>query len=162
MAGTVFATGCASTTPDPGPAAVREKPPSPAAPAIERARPEGMPHAISDGLASPPPSIVVTPPGPDDPKAGDYVYVEEFPEAIRRVPPAYPDAARQAKVEGTVALQVLVGRDGLVRDVKVVKSVPGLDQAAIEAVRQWKFKPALTKGEPVAVWVMVPVVFTLN
>jgi TonB family protein len=53
-------------------------------------------------------------------------------------------------------------RDGTVGDTKVVKSVLGFDQAAIDAVRQWKFKPAMAKGKPVAVWVAVPVRFTVH
>ena len=98
----------------------------------------------------------------DEPGPGDYVYVEELPEAITRVPPSYPDAARQEKVQGTVMLQVLVGKDGRVHDAKVVKSIGPLDDAAIAAARQWVFKPALSKGQPVAVWVAVPMKFTLH
>lgn len=96
------------------------------------------------------------------PKYGEYVYVEELPEALRKAPPAYPELARQAGVEGTVMVQALVGRDGLVKDVRVVRSIPMLDSAAVVAVRQWTFKPALANGEPVAVWVAVPVRFALD
>lgn len=109
-----------------------------------------------------PPQIVV-PPQPDElPKFGEYVYVEELPEAIEKVPPSYPDAARNARIEGTVMLQALVMKDGTVGDTKVMKSVPGLDAAAVAAVRQWRFKPALAKGQPVQVWVAVPVKFSLH
>jgi TonB family protein len=97
-----------------------------------------------------------------DPALGDYVYVEELPEALTKVPPAYPAEARRAKVEGTVLVQALVGKDGRVRDTKIVRSIPELDDAAVAAVRQWVFKPALAKGSPVAVWVAVPVRFTLQ
>ena len=96
------------------------------------------------------------------PKFGDYVYVEELPEAITRVPPAYPEAARKAGIQGVVMVQVLVGRDGSVVDTRIVKSIPPLDDAAAAAVRQWRFKPALTKGQPIPVWVGVPVRFTLH
>jgi protein TonB len=97
--------------------------------------------------------IVVAPPSDDDmPKFGDYVYVEELPEAVDRVPPAYPDMAREAGVDGTVMVQALVGKDGKVRDVRVVKSIPMLDDAAKAAVRQWVFEPALSDDKPVAVW----------
>lgn len=108
------------------------------------------------------------PPGPVDsdsnvlPKFGDYVYVEEHPEALTRVSPAYPDEARRAGVDGTVMVQALVLRDGNVGDTRIVKSVPGLDDAAVAAVRQWRFKPGMAKGQPVAVWVGVPVRFTLH
>jgi protein TonB len=96
------------------------------------------------------------------PKPGDYVYVEELPEAITRVPPHYPDDARRAGIWGTVMVQALVGQDGRVKDTRIVKSIPELDAAAMEAVRQWKFKPALAKGEPVEVWVGVPIKFSLH
>ena len=98
----------------------------------------------------------------DLPKFGDYVYVEVLPEAITRVPPNYPEAARHAAVEGTVMLQALIGKDGRVRAVRVRNSIPMLDDAAMAAVRQWVFKPALSNGQPVAVWVGVPVTFTLH
>lgn len=107
--------------------------------------------------------IVVAPPAEDVmPGLGEYVYVEELPEAIKRVAPRYPDLAREAGVDGTVLVQALVDKSGRVRDVKVQKSVPMLDQAAIEAVKQWTFKPALSNNKPVAVWVAVPVKFSLN
>lgn len=107
--------------------------------------------------------IVVAPPSEDElPKLGEYVYVEELPEAITKVSPEYPDIARQANVDGTVMLQVLVGKDGKVKDAKVVKSVAMLDAAAVAAVKQWIFKPALSNNKPVAVWVAVPMKFTLN
>ncbi len=108
-------------------------------------------------------NIVVAPPSDDDlPQLGQYVYVEELPEAITKVPPEYPDIARQANVDGTVLMQVLVGKDGKVKDAKVMKSVAMLDAAALTAVRQWIFKPALSNNKPVAVWVAVPMKFTLN
>ena len=107
--------------------------------------------------------LQVAPPSEDElPKLGEYVYVEELPEAITKVPPEYPDLARSANVDGTVLVQALVGKDGHVKDAKVVKSVAMLDDAAIKAVRQWVFKPALSNNKPVAVWVAVPVRFTLN
>jgi len=90
------------------------------------------------------------------------VYVDELPEALVRVPPEYPDLAREAGVSGTVMVQALVGRDGTVRDTRVVKSIPMLDAVAVRAVRQWTFKPARAEGKPVAVWVGIPVKFSLH
>lgn len=109
-----------------------------------------------------PPTAISPPTGSDEPKFGDYVYVEELPEAITKVPPVYPDEARRAGVQGVVLVQALVRKDGAVGDVKVIQSIPLLDLAAIQAVRQWIFKPARAKGEPVSVWVAVPVKFTLH
>ena len=106
--------------------------------------------------------IVVAPNEDELPKFGDYVYVEELPEAVTRIPPSYPDLAREAGVDGTVMVQALVGKDGKVKDVRVVKSIPMLDDAAKAAVRQWVFKPALSNNKPVAVWVGVPVKFSLH
>jgi protein TonB len=108
-------------------------------------------------------SVVIAPPSADDtPGINDYVYVEELPEAITKVSPDYPDIARQSGMEGTVMVKALVGKDGKIRDVVVVKSIPVLDDAAVRAVRQWVFKPALSNNKPVAVWVAVPVRFTLR
>ena len=106
---------------------------------------------------------MVAPPSQEElPKFGEYVYVEELPEAVTKVQPIYPDLAREASVDGTVVVQALVGKDGKVKDTKVVKSVAMLDAAAVTAVRQWVFKPALSNNKPVAVWVAVPVKFTLH
>ena len=106
--------------------------------------------------------IVVAPPGDELPKFGEYVYVEELPEAITKAKPVYPDLAREAGVDGTVMVQALVGKDGKVKDTRVVKSIAMLDGAAEAAVKQWVFKPALSNNKPVAVWVAVPVRFTLH
>ena len=106
--------------------------------------------------------IVVAPSEDALPKFGDYVYVEELPEAVTRVTPVYPDLAREAGVDGTVMVQALVGKDGKVKDVRVVKSIPMLDESAKAAVKQWVFKPALSNNKPVAVWVGVPVKFSLH
>ena len=107
-------------------------------------------------------NIQVAPSEDELPKFGDYVYVEELPEAITKVTPTYPDRAREAGVDGTVMVQALVNKDGHVKDVRVVKSIPMLDESAKAAVRQWVFKPALSNNKPVAVWVGVPVKFSLH
>jgi protein TonB len=93
------------------------------------------------------------------PKFGEYVYVEELPQVVKRVEPRYPDQAREAGIEGSVIVQALVDVDGKVKDTRVTKSIPLLDRAAEECVRQWEFKPAMSKGRPVAVWVAVPLSF---
>jgi TonB family protein len=93
------------------------------------------------------------------PAFGEYVYVEELPEAITKVEPVFPDAAKRAGVAGTVMTQVLVNREGNVVDARIVKSIPMLDQVALDAIRQWRFKPAMSNGQPVAVWVAVRLKF---
>lgn len=110
-------------------------------------------------------SIIIAPQSDDElPKYGEYVYFEETPELITKVQPVYPDIAREAGVDGTVMVQALVGKDGRVKDTRVVpgKSIPMLDAAAIAAVRQFVFKPALSNNKPVAVWVAVPLNFSLH
>lgn len=108
-------------------------------------------------------NIVVAPPSAEElPGFGEYVYAEELPEAITKVRPQYPDIAREAGVDGTVMVQALVGKDGRVKDTRVVRSIPMLDASATAAVKQWVFKPALSNNKPVAVWVAVPVRFTLH
>jgi TonB family protein len=96
------------------------------------------------------------------PKVGEFVHVSEPPEPLTKVAPTYPPEARQAGIEGTVVVQALIGRDGLVKGTRVVKSVPALDGAALTAVERWTFKPARSEGQPVAVWVAVPIRFTLD
>ena len=96
------------------------------------------------------------------PRFGEYVYIDSLPEAIEKVAPDYPEWARRKGIEGTVMLQALVGRDGLVKDVRVVRSIPELDDYAIAAAKQWRFVPAKAQGQPVAVWVAIPVKFTLH
>ena len=111
----------------------------------------------AEGARIPPPE---TPPDKNrSPAYGEYVYVEELPEAIHKATAVTPKEARDAGVSGVVMVQALVGADGRVKDAKVVKSIPMLDAAAVEAVRQWTFKPARTKGQPVEVWVAIPIRF---
>lgn len=102
------------------------------------------------------------PPAPSQSASGDYVYVEVLAEPITRVAPIYPEEARSKRVDGTVHTQVLIGKDGLVRDVRIIKSIPLLDSAAVAAVRQWTFKPARGAGKPVSVWMGVPIKFSLR
>ena len=119
-------------------------------------------QSIGTGEAGHGDSLVIAPPSDALPGVNDYVYVEELPEAIKKVSPEYPDIARQSSMEGTVVVKALVGKDGRVLNTQVVKSVPVLDDAAVAAVKQWVFKPALSNNKPVAVWVAVPVKFSLN
>jgi protein TonB len=93
---------------------------------------------------------------------GEYVFVEELPEMITRSAPAYPEAARRANLEGTVIVQALVGKDGVVKDVCLRQSIPGLDLAALGHAMSCQFRPARANGKPIAVWVAIPVRFSLR
>ena len=85
------------------------------------------------------------------------------PRAIYSPDPEYSRAARAARWEGTVVLGVLIGSNGTVIDVWVKKSVGfGLDQKALDAVRRWKFQPAIKDGKPVAIEAMIEVAFHLS
>ena len=70
--------------------------------------------------------------------------------------------AQQARIEGTVVLEATIGTDGRVTGVRVVRSKPLLDQAAMDAVMQWRFTPTLLNGVPVPVLLTVHVTFTLS
>jgi len=72
------------------------------------------------------------------------------PVLIKAVDPAYPSIALQGRIEGIVVLEFTIGVDGRVSDVKVIKSKPLLDEAAVEAVKQWRYKPGQIDGKPAA------------
>jgi protein TonB len=85
------------------------------------------------------------------------------PVAIETVAPAYPDLARRAHVEGVVVLEAIIGADGAVRDVRVLRGVsPLLDPAALEAVKRWRYHAASIDGRPVAVYLQVVLTFSLR
>jgi periplasmic protein TonB len=84
------------------------------------------------------------------------------PKAIYAPDPEYSEEARKAKFQGTCVLWLVVGPDGKPRDIKVSRTLGlGLDEKAIEAVKQWKFEPAMKDGKPVAVQINVEVSFRL-
>jgi len=84
------------------------------------------------------------------------------PTKIKDVAPVYPAAAKTARVAGVVIIEATIGANGKVIDTKVLRSVPMLDQAALDAVRQWEFTPTLLNGSPVPVVMTVTVNFKLQ
>lgn len=108
----------------------------------------GVAGGIVGGLvAAPPPPPPPPPPVPQPPHGpvrigGDI----QAPTLVKRVEPIYPDVALMAKVGGLVILEAVVNTDGSVESVKVLRSVKFLDNAAIEAVRQWKYSPLVLNG----------------
>ena len=80
---------------------------------------------------------------------------------IRKVPPTYPPLARQARIQGVVILQAQISKEGNIQNLQLISGHPMLAPAAIEAVKQWKYKPYLLNGEPVEVDTQVQVNFTL-
>ena len=116
--------------------------------------------AVGLDIGQPPPPRVVPPPSPPPPlRVGGVV---RPPQKVHHVPPIYPAMAQAARVSGVVILEALIAEDGSVRDVKVLRSKPLLDEAAVDAVRQWRFTPTLLNGVPVQVIMTVTVSFTLN
>jgi TonB family protein len=84
------------------------------------------------------------------------------PLKTRHVSPIYPPGAQRDRLEGMVIIQAVIDRTGRVVDTRVMRSVPGLDDAAIAAVSQWEYQPATLNGAPVEVMMTVTVSFTLG
>ena len=80
---------------------------------------------------------------------------------LHRVEPEYPEAARQQRMQGAVVLDVRIGRDGAVQDANVVSGQRVLADAAIAAVKQWRFKPQVVKGRPVEMQTRVTLNFKM-
>jgi len=110
---------------------------------------EGFPRGVLEGL-----------PALDEPLhlLGDV----RPPEKVRHVDPAYPELARRVRAQGTVILRIVIGREGAVEEVEVLRSHPLFDTAAIQAVRQWRYRPAVQAGRAVRVYQTVRVEFRLE
>jgi protein TonB len=84
------------------------------------------------------------------------------PALVKRVEPEYPLLAVRAQVQGVVILEAVVDREGRVEDVRVLRSIPLLERAAIDAVRQWRYSPLLLNGKPERFVLTVTVSFSLS
>jgi periplasmic protein TonB len=119
--------------------------------------PDGVPGSIATGIPEPPPAPA---PEAEEPlRVGGAI---QPPRKVRYVMPVYPALARSAGKEGTVILEAVIGEHGGVNHVKILRSIPLLDQAAVDAVRQWEFTPTLLNGHPVTVVMTVTVTFSLQ
>jgi len=117
-----------------------------------------VPGEIAENLAPPLP-----PPSPSEPAASVRVGGRiRPPNKIKDVKPVYPPIAQAARVEGMVIIEATIGPTGSVLEAKLLRSIPLLDAAALEAVRQWEFTPTLLNGSPVAVVMTITVNFTLR
>jgi protein TonB len=170
----------------PPPAVVPQRRAAAAAPRVRTGAPGTPPNAI---LPEPPVAIPLTPAGsiepglppgfgepaglalsaapapppqPPPPQAVRAAQLPEVPRKVADVHPAYPEVARQARVEGTVILEGVIDTTGRVTQLRVLRSVPLLDQAALEAVRQWRYTPSTYGGRPVSVLMTITVRFTLS
>lgn len=133
--------------------------------AVEIARRKGQSTvaAAEPGMPPPPPPPPMPPPdqtlGDAPVRVGGNV---KPPAKTKDVQPVYPDEAREARVQGVVILEVTVDAAGLVGDARVLRSIPLLDAAALEAVQQWEFEPTVLSGRPVSVIMTVTVNFALQ
>ena len=81
---------------------------------------------------------------------------------ISKVLPLYPPLAKQARVQGQVILQAVIGKDGTIQNLHVISGHPMLVQSALDAVRQWRYRPYFLNGEPVEVDTQITVNFSLT
>jgi len=122
---------------------------------VEGGVPGGVVGGVVGGLPQAPP-----PPPPAAPvRVGGNI---KPPTKTHDVRPVYPPIAQSARVQGVVIIEATIGADGRVKDTKVLRSIPLLDQSAVDAVKQWRFTPTLLNGVPVPVIMTVTVNFTLQ
>lgn len=121
---------------------------------------EELPDVIPDD------AIFGVPDAPPEPEPEGPIRVGgkiKEPRKTREVKPIYPEIARKARIEGVVILEITVDKQGNVKDVKVLRQLPmGLTEAAVTAVKQWKYEPSTLNGRPVEVLVTVTVTFRLQ
>jgi protein TonB len=116
----------------------------------------GVPGGVVGGVVG---GLPDAPPPPQAVRVGGQI---KEPKKLKSIPPSYPDIAKQARVQGVVILECTISPQGKVANVNVLRGIPLLDQAAIEAVRQWEYTPTLLNGVPVPVIMTVTVNFKLN
>jgi protein TonB len=119
---------------------------------VEGGVPGGVVGGVVGGLPDAPPPVQAV-------RVGGQI---KEPKKVKDVKPAYPDIAKQARVQGMVILECTISPQGKVTDVKVLRGLPLLDAAAEEAVKQWIYTPTLLNGVPVPVIMTVTVNFKLS
>lgn len=117
----------------------------------------GVMGGILGGLGQGAPEVKAAPPKRIAVSAGVIAGNRIGGEEIR-----YPPIAKAAHIQGTVVLQAMISREGTIQDLRVLSGPPMLQQAAIEAVRTWRYRPYLLNGQPVEVETTITVIFTLS
>jgi len=117
----------------------------------------GVLGGVIGGIGTAPPPPKPRPTGPI--RVGGNVQAARI---INRIQPVYPPLARQTRISGTVRLHAIISKDGTIKELEVVSGHPLLQQAALDAVRQWRYQPTLLNGEPVEVDTTIDVIFSLN
>lgn len=104
------------------------------------------------------------PPANDISEAVQFVPYDTPPEPLTRISPTYPPEAREAGIEGTVILQLLISKEGKTAKTNIIQGVDGsgLNDAAVTAIKDMSWKPALFNDEPVSVWITLPLHFKLD
>jgi protein TonB len=118
-----------------------------------------VPGGIDNGL--PPPPVTIAQPAPPQPVRVGFSGVRT-PVKTRHIDPVYPPIAQAARVQGIVIIEATISAEGRIINARILRSVPLLDQAALDAVRQWEFTPSQLNGVPVPVIMTVTVQFTLS
>lgn len=119
------------------------------------------PITASDMMGGSGDSLVVDTSG-RTPAPGEFVPFDELPVLLSVQPPIYPEMVREAGIDGTVTVQVLVGKDGKVKQAQAIDGPEPLRASGLASARSALFKPALQGTSPVEVWVMIPVTFQLS
>jgi len=103
------------------------------------------------------------PPPPSGPKV-TFIPYDEAPEAMTPIRPVYPEIAQEAGIEGVIIVQAFIDEKGRVKETQILKGVPntGLDEAAMDAIRKTRFRPAKQRERAVGVWISIPVNFRLK
>ncbi len=103
------------------------------------------------------------PPPPEGPRV-KFIPYDDPPVPLRPIRPKYPEIAQEAGIEGTVVVQVFVDAKGRVKETIILKGIPntGLDEAASDAIRNVRFRPAKQRERAVGVWISIPVNFRLK
>ena len=103
------------------------------------------------------------PPPPSGPRVV-FIPYDDPPVALSPIRPTYPEIAQEAGIEGVVIVQAFIDKKGRVKETLILKGVPntGLDEAAMEAIRKTRFRPAKQRERAVGVWISIPVNFKLK
>jgi protein TonB len=115
----------------------------------------GIPGQGMVSLAPPPPK----PTAPQRVKQGGQVTAASL---VTQTRPVYPALARQARIQGSVILHAIIDKDGKVAQLEVISGHPLLVQSALDAVKQWRYKPTMLNGDPVEVDTTITVTFTMG
>ena len=124
--------------------------------------PGGQAGGVLGGIIGGVSGANVPPPPKEAPKRIRVGGAVQQAQLINQIRPVYPPLAKQARIQGTVRLTAIIAKDGSVVSLEVVSGHPLLQQAALQAVSQWKYRPTLLNNEPVEVVTTVDVVFTLS